>query len=139
MVIGHLRKISVGGVMASTDFFIKVQPEIRFCKPHLCLLSLKTLENPNKRYTNFLRAFVYSVFMYCFVHCFSFCIYLSLPYFCTSALTAAIGWKPNCSKQISHHIKRSLHKCIVTGHYRQPFDTLCAILQYTLILSYTKL
>ena len=39
--------------------------------------------------------FVYSVFLYCSVYCFSFCIQLSLSYFCTSLLTAATGWKPN--------------------------------------------
>jgi hypothetical protein len=39
--------------MASTDF-IEVQTEIYFCKPHLCLISLKTLENPYKCYTGLL-------------------------------------------------------------------------------------
>jgi len=44
--------------------------------------------------------FAYSVCLYCFVYCFSFCILVqpSLSYVCTSLPTAATGWKPICSK-----------------------------------------
>ena len=45
IVTDHLRKFSVLYVRRSIDF-IKVQTEIQFCKPHLCLFSVKTLENP---------------------------------------------------------------------------------------------
>jgi hypothetical protein len=41
---------------------------------------------------------VYSVVLHCFVYCFSSCIQLSYSCFCTSLLTTATGWKPNCSK-----------------------------------------
>jgi len=44
IVIDHLRKFSVLYERRSIDF-IKVQNEIHFCKPHLCLFSMKTLEN----------------------------------------------------------------------------------------------
>jgi len=42
----------------------------------------------------FVSYFVYSVFLYCF----SYCIQLSLSYFCTSLLPTATGLKPICSK-----------------------------------------
>ena len=42
--------------------------------------------------------FGYSVFLYWFVYWFSFCIQLSLSYYCTSLPTTATGWKPSCSK-----------------------------------------
>ena len=40
---------------------------------------------------------VWSVFLYCFVYCFSPSIYLFIFYSCTILPTTATGWKPNCS------------------------------------------
>jgi hypothetical protein len=54
--------------------------------------------------------FVYSVLLYYFVYCFSFCIQLSLAYFCTSLPTAGTGCKLNCSNTSYHLYNYSLHQ-----------------------------
>jgi hypothetical protein len=55
--------------------------------------------------------FMYSVFFIFCVYYFSFCIQLSLSYYCTSLPTTATVWKPNCCKyhNTSYHIIISYH------------------------------